>query len=109
MVMSWACLFVRCCPEVTRKKGKITDRLVVSEAKGGSVLVLEGKLLKVLDDLGELGKDEIQGALLEDQVGVVGDCEAPTFSTGLHWQNRGSFSRNKGCGIMRTLQPLFQQ
>lgn len=48
-------------------------RLVVGEAQGRHVLVLEGKLLKVLDDLGQLGKNEIQGALLEDQVGVVGD------------------------------------
>jgi hypothetical protein len=50
-------------------------RLVVGEAQGGHVLVLEGKLLEVLDDLGELGKNKIQGTLQEDQVGIVGDCE----------------------------------
>ena len=49
-------------------------RLVVSEAQGGHVLVLEGKLLKVLDDLGQLGQNEVQSTLLEDQVGIVGDC-----------------------------------
>ncbi len=51
-------------------------RLVVGEAQGGQALVLEGKLLKVLDDLGQFGEDEIQSPLLEDQVGVVGDCES---------------------------------
>ena len=45
----------------------------MGEAQGGHVLVLEGKLLKVLNDLGQLGEDEVQGTLLEDQVGVVGD------------------------------------
>jgi hypothetical protein len=48
----------------------------VGEAQGGQVLVLEGKLLKVLDDLGQFGEDEIQSPLLEDQVGVVGDYES---------------------------------
>lgn len=51
-----------------------TCRLVVGEAQGGHVLVLDGKLLQVLDDLGQLGEDEVQGTLLEDQVGVVRDC-----------------------------------
>jgi hypothetical protein len=46
----------------------------VGEAKGGHVLVLEGKFLEVLDDLGQLGEDEIQTTLEEDQVGVIGDC-----------------------------------
>lgn len=49
-------------------------RLIVGEAQGGHVLVLEGKILKVLDDLGQLGQNEVQGTLLEDQVGIVGDC-----------------------------------
>lgn len=56
-------------------------RLVVSEAQGGHVLVLQGKLLEVLDDLGQLGKDEIQSTLLEDQVGVVGDCQVSGCAT----------------------------
>jgi hypothetical protein len=47
--------------------------LVVGEAQGGHILILEGKFLKVLDDLRELGEDEIQSALLEDQVGIVGN------------------------------------
>jgi hypothetical protein len=34
-------------------------RLVVGEAQGGHVLVLEGKLLEVLDDLGELREHEV--------------------------------------------------
>ena len=37
--------------------------------------MLEGKSLEILDDLCELGKDEVQGTLLKDQVGVVGDCK----------------------------------
>lgn len=45
----------------------------MSEAKNGHVLVLESKRLEVLDDLGDLGEDEIQSALDEDQVGIVGD------------------------------------
>lgn len=48
--------------------------LVVGEAKGGGVLVLEGELLEVLDDLGQLGEDEIKSLLDKDQVGVIGDC-----------------------------------
>lgn len=48
-------------------------RLVVGEAQGGHILVLERKLLEVLDNLGQLRKNEVQGTLLEDQVGVVGD------------------------------------
>ena len=55
-------------------KYDFTNRLVVGEAQGGHVLVLEGKLLEVLDDLGQLGEDEIQTTLQEDQVGIVGDC-----------------------------------
>jgi hypothetical protein len=46
----------------------------VREAEGRHVLVLEGKLLQVLDDLGQLGEEEIQRTLLEDQIGIVGDC-----------------------------------
>ncbi len=46
----------------------------MGEAQGGHVLVLDGKLLEVLDNLGQLGKNEIQGTLLEDQIGIVGDC-----------------------------------
>jgi hypothetical protein len=57
----------------------------VGEAQGGHVLVLEGKLLEVLDDLGELGKNEIQGTLQEDQVGIVGDCEVSGCDTGKPW------------------------
>jgi hypothetical protein len=45
----------------------------VGEAQGGHVLVLEGKLLEVLDNLGQLGEDEVQSTLLEDEVGIVGD------------------------------------
>lgn len=48
--------------------------LVVSEAEGWEVLVLKGKGLKVLDDLGKLGEDEVKGSLLEDEIGIVGDC-----------------------------------
>ena len=47
--------------------------MVVGEAQGGHVLVLKGKLLEVLDDFGQLGEDEIQTTLQEDQVGIVGD------------------------------------
>lgn len=54
----------------------VTYRLVVREAQDGHVLVLDGKLLEVLDDLGQLGEDEIQSTLLEDQVGIVGDCSS---------------------------------
>jgi lipid-binding SYLF domain-containing protein len=50
--------------------------LVVGKTQSGHILVLEGKLLKVLDDLGELGEDEVQSTLLEDQVGIVGNCLA---------------------------------
>jgi hypothetical protein len=53
--------------------------LVVSEAKGGHVLVLEGELLQVLDDFSQLGQDEVQSAFLEDQVGVVGDLTGLAF------------------------------
>lgn len=46
----------------------------MSETEGGEVLVLKGKGLKVLDNLGKLGEDEVEGSLLEDEIGVVGDC-----------------------------------
>lgn len=46
----------------------------MGKAEDGHVLVLEGKLLQVLDDLGQLGEDQVQSTLLEDQVGIVGDC-----------------------------------
>ena len=47
----------------------------MSEAQSRHIFVLEGKLLEVLDNLGQLGENEVQGTLLEDQVGIVGDCE----------------------------------
>ena len=46
----------------------------MSEAEGRKILMLKSKGLQVLDNLGELGKDEVKGALLEDKVGIVGDC-----------------------------------
>ena len=46
----------------------------MSETENGHVLVLEGKCLQVLDDLCDLGEDEVKGTLNEDQIGVVGDC-----------------------------------
>jgi hypothetical protein len=58
-------------PKAAQRAG--TYRLIVGEAQRGKVLVLESKLLKVLDDLCKLWKDEIQSALLENQVGIVGD------------------------------------
>lgn len=36
--------------------------------------MLNGKGLQVLDDLGKLGEDEVEGSLLEDEIGIVGDC-----------------------------------
>lgn len=65
--------------ELIRQKVGVSYGLVVSEAKGGHVLVLEGELLQVFDDLGQLGQDEVQSALLEDQVGVVGDLTGLAF------------------------------
>jgi hypothetical protein len=47
----------------------------VGEAQGRHVLVLERKGLEILHDLCEFGEDKIQGTLLEDQVGIVRDCE----------------------------------
>lgn len=46
----------------------------MSETEGRQVLVLEGKHLQVLDNLGELGKNEVQSLLLEDEIGIVGHC-----------------------------------
>jgi len=51
-----------------------THSLVVSETERGEVLMLNGKGLQVLDDLGKLGEDEVEGSLLEDEIGIVGDC-----------------------------------
>ena len=76
----------------------------MSEAQSRHVLVLDGKLLEVLDDLGQLGENEVQGTLLEDQVRIVGDCEMGqmrlrscedadatlTVAAGSLWQVRGS-------------------
>jgi hypothetical protein len=70
-VMSWAC--ISSVSPVRSQQVLETYSLVVSEAECGQILVLKGKLLEVLDDLGELGKNEVQGTLLEDQVGVVGN------------------------------------
>lgn len=36
--------------------------------------MLKGKGLQVLNDLGKLGEDEVEGSLLEDEIGIVGDC-----------------------------------
>lgn len=36
--------------------------------------MLKGKGLKVLDDLGKLGEDEVECSPLEDEIGIVGDC-----------------------------------
>lgn len=47
--------------------------LEVGEAQGGKVLVLEGELGEVVDDLGQLGQEEAQALLDKDQLGVVGD------------------------------------
>ena len=71
--MSWACNRESQSCRVHAVKTQNTHRLVMGETESGEVFVLEGKLLKVLNDLGELGKDEIECALLEDQVGVIGN------------------------------------
>lgn len=44
------------------------------KAQSRQILVLQRKQLEVLNNLGQLGEDEIQGLLLEDQVGVIGNC-----------------------------------
>lgn len=70
--MSWAYKTVSGARRASRKE--YTNRLVMGEPQCGHVLVLEGKLLEVLNDLGQLGKNEVQSTLQEDQVGIVGDC-----------------------------------
>ena len=48
----------------------------MSETQCGHIFVLQGKSLEILDNLCQLGKDEVKSPLLEDQVGIVGHCGA---------------------------------
>lgn len=49
------------------------SRLEVGEAEGREVLIFEGKLAEVVDDLCQLREEEFQALLHKDQLSIVGD------------------------------------
>lgn len=65
--------------------------LVVGVGKGGHVLVLEGKLAKVVNDLGKAREEQLQSLLYEDELSVVSH------------KTTGSREVNNSCGCGRIL------
>lgn len=77
------------------------------EGQGGLVLPLEGEVLQVVQNLGELGDEKIESVAHEDELRVVGDVAARRAVVDDTSCSRGSLA--KGMNVLYLNQPWINR